>query len=128
MKNKSNSKWLRVLLFALPAIVLAGCGGGGGGGDGDSPTPPPPGNTDTTPPVVTLVGESAVTLPFEGIYREDGATAQDNVDGNVGVTITGEVDTSVAGVYSLTYRAEDSAGNEGSVQRTVEVHQQQDQL
>jgi hypothetical protein len=40
-----------------------------------------------------------------------GATAADFKDGSVTVTVTGSVDADEAGVYTLTYSAEDSDGN-----------------
>jgi len=49
------------------------------------------------------------------------ATAVDAVDGNLTVSISGAVDTSTVGNYTLTYTATDSAGNEANVTRSVEV-------
>ena len=76
---------------------------------------------DTTPPVITLNGDANVTIEKDGIYTELNATAVDNVDGNVSVTISGTVDTSTVGVYILTYSATDVAGNEANVTRTINV-------
>jgi hypothetical protein len=45
----------------------------------------------------------------------------DDVDGNVSVGISGEVDSAVVGTYKLVYSASDSVGNEGNVNRFVEV-------
>ena len=55
-------------------------------------------------------------------YSEAGATANDIVDGNVAVTITGSIDNQI-GTYTLTYTAVDNSGNSSSVTRTVLVEQ-----
>jgi hypothetical protein len=78
--------------------------------------------TDQTAPLITLNGDSIVTMPTGGSYSEAGATATDAVDGSVAVTISGSVNTSVVGTYVLTYSAKDAGGNTAiSVQRTVQV-------
>lgn len=76
---------------------------------------------DTQPPVLSLLGPAVVTLPQGQAYEEQGATAIDLVDGNVQVTISGSVNTSVAASYSLSYSAIDVAGNQANTSRTVEV-------
>ena len=53
-------------------------------------------------------------------YVEPGATAEDDVDGTVEVTIEGSVGAA-PGEYVLTYSASDSAGNLSSVERIVIV-------
>jgi hypothetical protein len=78
-------------------------------------------STDITPPVITLNGEVSVTLEQNANYTELGATALDAVDGNVSVSISGAVDTSTIGNYTVTYTAQDSAGNEANLTRSVEV-------
>ena len=54
-------------------------------------------------------------------YQESGATATDDVDGAVDVTVSGTVDVTVLGNYTLSYVASDSAGNQSTVERTVQV-------
>ncbi|MDH5518298.1 MAG: DUF5011 domain-containing protein [Gammaproteobacteria bacterium] len=76
---------------------------------------------DTTAPVITLNDAAAITFTKGDSYLEPGATAVDNVDANVSVVISGAVDTSTAGTYTLTYTATDTAGNTSSVTRTVTV-------
>ena len=76
---------------------------------------------DTVPPVITLNGEANITLDQDTPYEELGATAVDDVDGNVPVQIEGSVDSNTTGTYVLTYRAKDKAGNEASVRREVKV-------
>ena len=77
---------------------------------------------DTVPPVITLNGDAAVTLSVGDSYVEAGATAIDEVDGEVAVSISGAVDTGTAGTYTLTYSAVDAAGNASSVTRVVTVN------
>lgn len=77
---------------------------------------------DTTPPVITLIEDPAFTLEYGNEYREYGATAEDNLDGEVTVEISSELDTFVAGTYDILYSATDVAGNEGTALRTVTVN------
>jgi len=57
-------------------------------------------------------------------YAEEGATAIDNIDGDISanIVITGSVDTTTAGSYTLTYNVSDASGNAAvAVTRTVTV-------
>lgn len=77
---------------------------------------------DTMPPTVTLVGPAAPTLDCGAAYAERGASAADVCDGALAVVIGGDaVDTSMSGVYVVTYTAMDAAGNVGMATRTVTV-------
>ena len=78
---------------------------------------------DTTPPVITLVGSSTINLTVGDTFTEPGATASDNVDGNItsSISISGSVDTSATGTYTLNYTVSDAAGNVGSVNRIINV-------
>ena len=85
-------------------------------------TPPVATSTpDTTPPVITLNGSNPVNLTVGDSYADAGATATDNVDGTDPVTTAGSVDTTTAGVYTITYSASDAAGNTATATRTVNV-------
>jgi surface protein len=79
------------------------------------------GGTDTTGPVITLVGDSTITLFVGDGYEELGASAFDVSDGDVDVVISGTVDTRTEGSYTLIYSATDTAGNTSSVTRTINV-------
>jgi hypothetical protein len=85
-------------------------------------------NTNTTPtntdlPVITLNGNATVTLNVGDTYTEAGATVKDNVDTYVAVDISGTVDTTTAGMYTIKYDAKDTAGNTAvEVTRTVIVN------
>ena len=75
---------------------------------------------DTTPPVISVNGDD-VTLSVGDEYNDAGATAIDDRDGVVEVIVTGSVDTSVAGEYTILYTATDAAGNTAEASRTITV-------
>lgn len=80
--------------------------------------------SDTTKPVITLVGDSEIDLLIDDVYVDNGATAFDNIDGDItGQIITiNSVDTSQFGEYFITYNVSDSSGNEAvEVIRLVSV-------
>jgi chitodextrinase len=81
-------------------------------------------NADTTAPVITLIGASSLTLDLGDTYTEQGATAADNIDGDLtsSIVVTGTVNTNVAAAYSVTYSVSDAAGNASSATRTVTVN------
>jgi len=80
---------------------------------------------DNTPPVIVLNGAETITLAVGDTYAELGATASDDVDGNITNVIveTGTVDTTKAGTYTIKYTVTDAAGNAAEeVVRTVTVN------
>jgi hypothetical protein len=84
---------------------------------------------DTEPPVITLIGESTVQILLGETYTDAGATASDNVDGDITdqIVIFNPVDTSVAGNYTITYNVHDSSFNAAEeVTRTVTVLTQEE--
>ena len=78
---------------------------------------------DTTAPVITLTGSSTINLTVGDTFTDPGATATDNVDGDLtsSITTSGTVNTSTAGTYTIDYSVSDAASNTASVQRTVIV-------
>ena len=76
---------------------------------------------DTTAPIITLIGENAITLEVGTSYNDAGATAIDNNDGDLSanIIVTGTVDTSTVGMYTITYSATNASENTGSATRTV---------
>jgi hypothetical protein len=81
------------------------------------------GSSDTVKPVITMLG-SDVTLTVGDTYTDAGATANDNVDGDITANINtnNPVDTSTAGTYTVTYNVSDATGNDADeVRRTVIV-------
>ena len=79
--------------------------------DSGSASSTSPTSGDSEPPVLQLIGNATSSINIGDSYVDPGATVTDNVDHNLGVVIIGSVDTSTAGDYTLTYSAEDSAGN-----------------
>lgn len=77
---------------------------------------------DTTAPVIVLNGSGNVYLEIGGTYTELGATLTDNEDDDKDATVTGTVETSIAGLYVITYSGEDESGNDAAdVTRNVYV-------
>lgn len=117
---------MRHLLAAFCAtLFLTACGGGGSDTATPTPTPnptptPPAPAPDTTAPVITLNGDATLNHEQGTTFTDPGATANDETDGSVAVTVSGSVGSS-AGSYTLTYSATDSAGNSASLDRTVIV-------
>lgn len=68
---------------------------------------------DTTPPVITLIGEAEITLTLGSGYTDAGATALDDVDGDISskIIIVNPVDLTNIGDYTITYNVSDAAGN-----------------
>jgi len=75
---------------------------------------------DTTAPVVTITGDTPVTVELGDTYTDAGATSSD-LSASYTVVTTGTVDTDTVGEYTLTYTSTDSSGNVGTATRTVNV-------
>ena len=80
-------------------------------------------NKDTTPPVITIIGDNPVNTCFEMNYTDAGATASDDEDGDITdkIEITSNVDTMNVGIYNVKYVVKDNEGNRTEATRTVEV-------
>jgi hypothetical protein len=78
---------------------------------------------DTTPPTITLNGDTNITIQMYKDYIEAGATASDDVDGDISdhIKVSGSVDTDKMGNYVITYTVSDKAGNSTTVKREVKV-------
>jgi len=78
---------------------------------------------DTEAPVLTLTGANPLSLEVSSSYNELGATAIDNIDGNISadITIASNVNTAITGSYSVSYSVKDNAGNKSTKTRHVEV-------
>ncbi|VVB83069.1 Uncharacterised protein [uncultured archaeon] len=68
---------------------------------------------DNVAPTLTLKGANPQFVIQGNSYIELGASATDNVDGDLSskVTISGSVNTNVAGDYNMIYNVKDAAGN-----------------
>ena len=76
---------------------------------------------DTTPPEVTVNGNTTIEIQVNDDYVEENASAVDNSGESIEVVITGEVNSSKAGTYTITYTATDDSNNTGTATRTVSV-------
>jgi hypothetical protein len=74
-------------------------------------------------PIVTLVGAAIVNLAAGEPFTDSGASATDDIDGDITASIvtSGTVNTTVVGTYNITYTAADRANNSAMVQRTIKV-------
>ncbi len=78
---------------------------------------------DTTAPVITMLGTTPVTVTQGETYTDAGATASDDVDGDITAKIVtvNSVDNNTVGTYTVTYNVSDAAGN-GAATVTREVN------
>jgi len=124
------------LSFILSAFIFTGCGGESKSSN-TFPTASPSGalSKDTTPtnitlskdtihPNITLTGDNLIRVDIGGSYIDLGATAVDDIDGDITNSIivsANSIDTSVAGKHNIKYSVSDTAGNRSSVKRKVIV-------
>ncbi len=102
---------LKVLFIIVTTLFLTACGGGSG-------------STDTVKPVIMIKGDKSVIVNVGDKYTDAGATATDDVDGNITdkIQAVSNVDSSKEGNYTVTYNVSDAAGNAADeVKRTVTV-------
>lgn len=78
---------------------------------------------DTTPPVITLVGTATVNVVLQTTYIDQGATATDDVDGDLtsSIVVNNPVNTSIKGIYTVTYTVYDHSWNKATATETVNV-------
>ena len=75
---------------------------------------------DQTPPTLEL--EAGIdTLKVGTTWTDEGAKVVDNSLETLTIIVTGTVDTSTIGTYTITYTATDSSGNTASIVRYVDV-------
>ena len=80
--------------------------------------------SDTTKPIITLLGDSTITITKGSAYTDAGAKASDNKDGDItnNIIINNLVDVNIVGRYTVTYDVKDSAGNNANqIVRTINV-------
>lgn len=80
-------------------------------------------NEDTKKPVIKLKGNSTITIKENEEFKDPGATATDDVDGDItkNIKTKGTVDTKKPGKYTITYTVSDKAGNKATKKREVVV-------
>ena len=78
---------------------------------------------DRIAPDLQLLGEATVTIPAGIEWLDPGATAVDDIDGDITdqIETSGTINTAVVGTQQLTYSVKDRAGNTISAVRTVNV-------
>jgi hypothetical protein len=78
---------------------------------------------DRTAPKITILGADMLTLNQCDAYTDAGATAWDNIDGDVTqkIVTSNNLNTSVPGNYTYTYSVKDVAGNVGHATRYITV-------
>jgi len=79
---------------------------------------------DVTAPIITLLGTTPVSVTQGDVYTDAGATASDDVDGDITANIVtnNPVDTATVGIYTVTYNVTDATGNAATeVTRSVIV-------
>ena len=78
---------------------------------------------ESNEPTITLNGESHITINVGDTYSEQGATAKDDKDGDISskISISGSVNTSKAGKYTITYTIKNSSGKTATKTRTITV-------
>ncbi|MCF6230866.1 MAG: DUF5011 domain-containing protein [Gammaproteobacteria bacterium] len=82
------------------------------------------GMLDVTAPVITLIGSDPISIELGSTYTDAGATASDNIDGDLSgnIVTVNPVDTNTVGSYTVTYNVTDAAGNNATeVTRVVNV-------
>lgn len=81
-------------------------------------------NLDNTAPVISVVGSNPASIDLANAYTDAGATASDNVDGNISSSIgkTDNINVNKAGSYTVTYSVSDACGNNASKTRTLNVN------
>ena len=84
---------------------------------------------DTEKPVIELFGDKTITIKVGDTYKEPGAVATDNVDGDITkkIKITGKVDTKKEGEYVIKYTVSDKAGNKATAERKVIVEKKEEE-
>ncbi len=78
---------------------------------------------DVTKPEITMIGSNA-SIEVGTAYADEGATAFDNIDGDITADIAtiSDVNTNAVESYTVTYNVTDAAGNTANeVSRTVDV-------
>lgn len=81
---------------------------------------------DTTPPVLSIIGDEVVYIGLGNYYVDEGYTVSDNYDSMVDVQVANSVDFFQGGEYFIEYSAVDDNGNMKSVIRTVVIFEHEE--
>ncbi|QXP53517.1 immunoglobulin-like domain-containing protein [Cellulophaga sp. HaHa_2_1] len=79
---------------------------------------------DTMAPELTILGDNPIDVFLGVTYQDEGATALDDIDGDISSEIAvdvSQVDTTVEDAYEVTYTVSDDDGNIATASRMVNV-------
>ena len=78
---------------------------------------------DRLAPTLELVGDATINIPAGQEYLDPGATAIDDIDGNISdkIEVSGSINSSAVGTQTISYQVADRAGNTSRKLRTVVV-------
>ena len=81
-------------------------------------------------PKISLVGSSTINIEIESLFEDPGVIATDVEDGDISsfINISGDLNTSISGTYTLVYEVSDSSGNSSSISRTIIVKEKSDRI
>ena len=82
------------------------------------------------PPTISLVGSSTINIQREDSFIDPGALAADIEDGDITslINISGDLNTSILGIYTLIYAVSDSSGNTSTISRTIIVNEKRNRI
>ena len=66
---------------------------------------------DQEAPVITLLGSAEMDVSLNATFTDPGSIVSGGFESGLIATVTGSVNTSTPGTYTLTYNVSDSAGN-----------------
>jgi len=80
-------------------------------------------SNDNTAPVITITGSNPIVSQKDSAYIDPGATAIDDVDGDITgqIVTTDNVNIHVIGTYNVNNSVSDKAGNTAKASREVKV-------
>ncbi len=108
-----NKFFTHSVLSLSVALLLSACGDDDKMSTQTALTPPTSSTNDN--PTITLNGDANVSLIVGDTFRDLNATASDPI------TVESDLDTSKAGIYTITYTTTDSNGQKASVKRVITV-------
>ncbi len=108
----------KIVLFALSlSLIINGCGSEKDKNESTVTLP----EGDKIAPVITLQGDKEILLSIGESYQDQGATAIDNIDGDLSSSIqtTINMNINIAGNYTITYQVSDTDKNSATVVRDI---------
>ena len=123
-KNYKSIWFILILILTTGLLMLTGCPNPMNATEDDGTTEEETAE-DITAPSLTLSGSAEPYLLLGSSWSDPGATATDDIDGDISASITSGGDTlntNTIGTYTITYNVSDAAGNAAEeISRTVHV-------